>query len=157
MPAPPVAENKKILIMTTTKEAVATKDIVAIASTSAKTLAAAVSAAGLVKTLQGTGPFTVFAPTDAAFASIQKDVDTLLKPENKEKLSKVLTHHVVSGKLMAADLKEGKELTTVQGEKLKVQVKVGKVMIGDAHVTSADIHASNGVIHVIDKVLLPKG
>lgn len=143
--------------MTTTKEAVATKDIVAIASTSAKTLAAAVSAAGLVKTLQGTGPFTVFAPTDAAFASIQKDVDTLLKPENKEKLSKVLTHHVVSGKLMAADLKEGKELTTVQGEKLKVQVKVGKVMIGDAHVTSADIHASNGVIHVIDKVLLPKG
>lgn len=79
--------------MTTTKEAVATKDIVAIASTSAKTLAAAVTAAGLVKTLQGTGPFTVFAPTDAAFASIQKDVDTLLKPENKEKLSKVLTHH----------------------------------------------------------------
>jgi uncharacterized surface protein with fasciclin (FAS1) repeats len=143
--------------MTTTKEAVATKDIVAIASTSAKTLAAAVTAAGLVKTLQGTGPFTVFAPTDAAFASIQKNMDTLLKPENKEKLSKVLTLHVVSGKLMAADLKEGKELTTVQGEKLKVHVKVGKVMIGDAHVTSADIHASNGVIHVIDKVLLPKG
>lgn len=143
--------------MTTTKEAVATKDIVAIASTSAKTLAAAVTAAGLVKTLQGTGPFTVFAPTDAAFASIQKNMDTLLKPENKEKLSKVLTLHVVSGKLMAADLKEGKELTTVQGEKLKVHVKVGKVMVGDAHVTSADIHASNGVIHVIDKVLLPKG
>jgi uncharacterized surface protein with fasciclin (FAS1) repeats len=143
--------------MTTTKEAVATKDIVAIASTSAKMLAVAVTAAGLVKTLQGTGPFTVFAPTDAAFASIQKNMDTLLKPENKEKLSKVLTLHVVSGKLMAADLKEGKELTTVQGEKLKVHVKVGKVMIGDAHVTSADIHASNGVIHVIDKVLLPKG
>jgi uncharacterized surface protein with fasciclin (FAS1) repeats len=143
--------------MTTTKEAVATKDIVAIASTSAKTLAAAVTAAGLVKTLQGTGPFTVFAPTDAAFASIQKDVDTLLKPENKEKLSKVLTHHVVSGKLSAADLKDGKELTTVQGEKLKVHVQGGKVMVGDAHVTSADIHASNGVIHVIDKVLLPKG
>jgi uncharacterized surface protein with fasciclin (FAS1) repeats len=143
--------------MITTKEAVATKDIVAIASTSAKTLAAAVTAAGLVKTLQGTGPFTVFAPTDAAFASIQKNMDTLLKPENKEKLSKVLTHHVVSGKLVVADLKEGKELTNVQGEKLKVHVKVGKVMIGDAHVTSADIHASNGVIHVIDKVLLPKG
>jgi uncharacterized surface protein with fasciclin (FAS1) repeats len=142
--------------MTTTKEAVATKDIVAIASTSAKTLAAAVTAAGLVKTLQGKGPFTVFAPTDAAFASIQKDVDSLLKPENKEKLSKVLTHHVVSGKLMAADLKEGKELTTVQGEKLKVHVTSGKVMVGDAHVTSADIAASNGVIHVIDKVLLPK-
>lgn len=143
--------------MTTTKEAVATKDIVAIASTSAKTLAAAVTAAGLVKTLQGTGPFTVFAPTDAAFASIQKNMDTLLKPENKEKLSKVLTHHVVSGKLMAAELKEGKELTTVQGEKLKVHVTGGKVMVGDAYVTTADIHASNGVIHVIDKVLLPKG
>ncbi|UXE67544.1 MAG: fasciclin domain-containing protein [Chryseotalea sp. WA131a] len=143
--------------MTTTKEAVATKDIVAIASTSAKMLAVAVTAAGLVKTLQGTGPFTVFAPTDAAFASIQKNMDTLLKPENKEKLSKVLTLHVVSGKLMAADLKEGKELTTVQGEKLKVHVTGGKVMVGDAHVTTADIHASNGVIHVIDKVLLPKG
>lgn len=143
--------------MTTTKEAVATNDIVAIASTSAKTLAAAVTAAGLVKTLQGTGPFTVFAPTDAAFASIQKEVDTLLEPANKEKLSKVLTYHVVSGKLLAADLKDGKELTTVEGEKLKVHVHGGKVMIGDAHVTSADIHASNGVIHVIDKVLLPKG
>jgi uncharacterized surface protein with fasciclin (FAS1) repeats len=143
--------------MTTTTEKVATQDIVAIASASAKTLAAAVTAAGLVKTLQGKGPFTVFAPTDEAFASIQKEVDTLLKPENKEKLSKVLTHHVVSGKLMAADLKEGKELTTVQGEKLKVHVTGSKVMIGEAHVTSADIHASNGIIHVIDKVLLPKG
>ena len=97
-----------------------TKNIVALAAESAKTLAAAVKAADLVATLEGAGPFTVFAPTDAAFASIQKDVDTLLKPENKSKLAKILTYHVVSGKHMAADLKDGAELTTVQGEKLKV-------------------------------------
>ena len=132
------------------------KDIVAIASESAKTLAAAVTAAGLVKTLQGEGPFTVFAPTDAAFAAIQKDVDTLLKPENKEKLTNILTYHVVSGNAMAADLEDGQELTTVQGGKLKVSIKGGKVMIGEAHVTMADVAASNGVVHVIDKVLMPK-
>ncbi|WP_016990563.1 fasciclin domain-containing protein [Flavobacterium sp. ACAM 123] len=131
------------------------KDIVAIASKDAKTLAAAVTAAGLVPTLQGDGPFTVFAPTDAAFASIQSEVDKLLKPENKEKLSKILTYHVVSGKMHAADLKDGQELTTVEGSKLKVMVKDGNVMVGNAKVTSADISASNGVIHVIDKVLLP--
>jgi len=134
----------------------ATKNIVEIASTSAKTLAAAVKAAGLVETLQGHGPFTVFAPTDAAFAAIQSEVDKLLKPENKEDLSEILTYHVVSGKMMAASLKDGQELTTVQGDKLKVTVKDGKTSIGGAHVTSADIDASNGVIHVIDKVLLPK-
>jgi uncharacterized surface protein with fasciclin (FAS1) repeats len=138
--------------MTTTT----TKDIVAIASESAKTLAAAVTAAGLVQTLQGAGPFTVFAPTDAAFAAVQKDVDMLLKPENKAKLTKVLTFHVVSGKLMAADLKDGHDLTSVEGEKLKVSIKDGKVTVGDAHVTTADIAASNGVIHVIDKVMMPK-
>lgn len=131
------------------------KDIVAIASESAKTLATAATAAGLVATLQGDGPFTVFAPTDAAFAAIQKDVDTLLKPENKEKLADVLTYHVVSGKAMAADLEDGQELTTVQGGKLKVAIKGDKVMIGDAHVIKADVVASNGVVHVIDKVLLP--
>ena len=134
----------------------APKDIVTIASTSAKTLAAAVTAAGLVETLQGTGPFTVFAPTDAAFAAIQKEVDKLLKPESKAALSKILTYHVVAGKVMAADLKDGQEVTTVQGGKLKVTIKDGKVMIGNANVTTADIDASNGVIHVIDKVLLPK-
>ena len=133
-----------------------TNDIVAIASTSAKTLAAAVKAAGLVETLQGKGPFTVFAPTDAAFKAIQSDVDELLKPESKGKLSKILTYHVVSGKTMAADLKDGQELTTVQGSKLKVMVKDGKVTVGGANVTSADVAASNGVVHVIDKVLLPK-
>lgn len=133
-----------------------TKDIVAIAATDCKTLAAAVKAAGLVETLQGKGPFTVFAPTDAAFAAIQSEVDKLLKPESKQKLSKILTYHVVSGKMKAADLKDGQELTTVEGSKLKVVVKDGKVMVGNAKVTTADISASNGVIHVIDKVLLPK-
>jgi len=139
------------------KEMTTTKDIVAIASADCKTLAAAVQAAGLVETLQGKGPFTVFAPTDEAFAEIQSEVDKLLKPESKAKLSKILTYHVVSGKTMAADLKDGQELTTVEGGKLKVVVKDGKVTIGDAKVTSADISASNGVIHVVDKVLLPKG
>lgn len=131
------------------------KDIVEIASTSAKTLAAAATAAGLVETLQSEGPFTVFAPTDAAFAAIQSEVDKLLMPESKDKLVAILTYHVVSGKTMAADLEDGQELTTVEGGKLKVMIKDGKVMIGNAQVTSADIEASNGVIHVIDKVLLP--
>lgn len=132
------------------------KNIVALATESAKTLAAAVKAADLVTTLEGTGPFTVFAPTDAAFAAIQKDVDSLLKPENKAKLANILTYHVVSGKHLAADLKDGAELTTVQGEKLKVSIKDNKVMICGAHVITADVAASNGVVHVIDKVLLPK-
>jgi uncharacterized surface protein with fasciclin (FAS1) repeats len=138
------------------KEMTTTKDIVAIATTDAKTLAAAVKAAGLVETLQGKGPFTVFAPTDAAFRAIQSDVDKLLKPENKSKLSKILTYHVVSGKMKAADLEDGQELTTVEGGKLKVMVKGGNVTVGGAKVNIADITASNGVIHVIDKVLLPK-
>lgn len=133
-----------------------TKNIVAIAAESAKTLAAAVNAAGLIATLEGSGPFTVFAPTDAAFAAIQNDVDSLLKPENKAKLAKILTYHVVSGKHMAAELKDGAELTTVEGGKLKVSIKNDKVMIGDAHVTAADVSASNGVVHLIDKVLMPK-
>ena len=132
------------------------KDIVGIASESAKTLAAAVTAAGLVGTLQGKGPFTVFAPTDAAFAAIQKDVDSLLKPENKAKLTSILTYHVVSGETMAADLKDGQKLKTVEGEDLMVSIKNGIVMINGANVTSPDIEASNGVIHVIDKVLMPK-
>lgn len=132
------------------------QDIVAIASKSAKTLAAAVTAAGLVGTLQGEGPFTVFAPTDAAFAAIQTDVDTLLKTENKSKLANILTFHVVSGETIAADLKDGQELTTVQGGKLKVSITGNKVMINDAQVTMADVAASNGVVHVIDKVLMPK-
>jgi uncharacterized surface protein with fasciclin (FAS1) repeats len=131
------------------------KDIVDIAAESAKTLAAAATAAGLVETLKGAGPFTVFAPTDAAFAAIQKDVDNLLKPENKSKLSKILTYHVVSGKTMAADLMDGQTITTVEGTKLKVTIKDGKVMINGANVVMADVNATNGVVHVIDKVLMP--
>ena len=133
-----------------------TQNIVDLAAESAKTLAAAVKAADLVKTLEGSGPFSVFAPTDAAFAAIQKDVDSLLKPENKAKLANILTYHVVSGKHMAAELEDGTELTTVQGEKLRVSVKNDKVMIGEANVTTADVDASNGVVHLIDKVLMPK-
>lgn len=131
-------------------------DLVAVAAENCKTLASAVTAAGLVETLQGAGPFTVFAPTDSAFTAIQKDVDNLMKPENKSKLGKVLTYHVIKGKTMIADLKDGQEITTVEGEKLKVSIKDNKVMVGNATVSSTDIPASNGVIHVIDKVLLPK-
>lgn len=137
------------------KEMTITEDIVAIAATDCKTLTAAVKAAGLVETLQGSGPFTVFAPDDEAFADIQSDVDDLLKPENKEKLAKILTYHVVSGEMMADDLEDGQELTTVEGSTLKVVVKDGEVTVGGAKVITADIEASNGVIHVIDKVLLP--
>ena len=144
-----------VLVMTDSTINQTNKDIVGIASESAKTLAAAVTAAGLVETLQGSGPFTVFAPTDGAFAAIQKDVDELLKPENKEKLTDILTYHVVSGNAMAADLEDGQEFTTVQGGKLKVSIKGDKVMINGANVTMADVAASNGVVHVIDKVLMP--
>lgn len=140
----------------TTDTPTQTKDIVAIATESSKTLTSALKAASLVDTLKGKGPFTVFAPTDGAFSSIQKDVDSLLKPENKSKLTKVLNYHVVSGKLKSSDLRDGQELTTVQGEKLKVSIKDKKVIVGGANVTGVDIDASNGVIHVIDKVLLPK-
>ena len=140
----------------TTETQTQEKDIVAVATSSAKTLTTALKAASLVDALKGKGPFTVFAPTDKAFTSIQKDVDSLLKPENKTKLAKVLNYHVVSGKLKSADLKDGQELTTVQGEKLKVSIKDKKVMVGGANVTGCDVNASNGIIHVIDKVLMPK-
>jgi uncharacterized surface protein with fasciclin (FAS1) repeats len=132
------------------------EDIVMIASKSAKTLAAAVTAAGLVETLQGPGPFTVFAPTDEAFALIQKDVDKLLKPENKDKLTSLLKCHVVEGKVMAADLKDGQQITTIDGHKMKVAVANGRVMVEGAVVTTPDVTASNGVIHVIDKVIVMK-
>lgn len=136
-----------------------TRDIVdtAVAAGSFKTLAAALQAAGLVDTLKGAGPFTVFAPTDAAFAKLPAGtVDTLLKPENKAQLVKVLTYHVVPGKIASADL-AGKttKAKTVEGAELTVNAMSG-VMVNDAKVTQADIAASNGVIHVIDAVLLPK-
>ncbi|MBC7654044.1 MAG: fasciclin domain-containing protein [Oligoflexus sp.] len=137
---------------------VPSKNIVenAIMSSDHTTLVAAVKAAGLVETLSGTGPFTVFAPTNEAFAALPAGtVDNLLKPEMKADLTKVLTYHVVSGAYKAADLKDGMELTTVEGQKLKVSVKDGVVMVGDAKVTTADAISSNGVTHVIDAVLLP--
>lgn len=119
------------------------------------TLVAAVKAAGLVDTLKGDGPFTVFAPTNAAFAALPEGtVESLLKPENKEKLVKILTYHVVSGKVMAADVKAG-EVATVQGGKATIKVADGAVTIDDAKVVKTDIVASNGVIHVIDKVIMP--
>jgi uncharacterized surface protein with fasciclin (FAS1) repeats len=136
----------------------APKDIVdtAVAAGSFNTLAAALKAAGLVDTLKGAGPFTVFAPTDEAFAKLPAGtVESLLKPENKEKLIAVLTYHVVPAKALAADVKDGASYKTVQGKELKATVKDGKVTIGGANVVKADVIASNGVIHVIDAVLLP--
>ena len=136
----------------------APQDIVTIAAGNKdfSTLVAAVKAAGLVETLQSKGPFTVFAPTNAAFAKLPKGtVESLLKPENKAKLVKILTYHVVSGKVMAADVKPGK-VASVAGPKLTLAVKDGKVMLDNATVVKTDIVASNGVIHVIDSVVLPK-
>ena len=135
-----------------------TKDIVAVASEAGnfKTLIAAIKAAGLVETLQGPGPFTVFAPTDKAFAKLPKGtVDDLLKPENKEKLVALLTYHVVPGKVMAADVKTMR-VKTINGQELDVKVINGKVTVDKAKVTKTDIAASNGVIHVIDAVVMPK-
>ena len=134
------------------------KDIVdtAVGAGSFKTLVAAVQAAGLVETLKGAGPFTVFAPTDEAFAKLPAGtVESLLKPENKEKLVAVLTYHVVPGKVMAADVVKLTEAPTVQGSKAKVKVVDGAVMIDNAKVVKTDIETSNGVIHVIDAVILP--
>ena len=138
---------------------VPSKDIVDNAAGSADhtTLVAAVKAAGLVETLKSAGPFTVFAPTNAAFAALPAGtVETLLKPENKAKLAGILTYHVVAGAVKAADLKDGQKIKTVQGEELTVSIKDGKVMINGANVTIADVISSNGVTHVIDGVLLPK-
>jgi uncharacterized surface protein with fasciclin (FAS1) repeats len=134
------------------------KDIVdtAVGAGQFKTLATALQAAGLVDTLKGAGPFTVFAPTDDAFAKLPAGtVDNLLKPENKDQLVAVLTYHVVPGKVMAADVVNVSEAATVNGKKLAVKVDGGTVMINDAKVTATDIAATNGVIHVIDSVVLP--
>jgi uncharacterized surface protein with fasciclin (FAS1) repeats len=129
----------------------------AVAAGQFKTLAAALGAAGLVETVKGAGPFTVFAPTDAAFAKLPAGtVENLLKPENKAQLTAILTYHVVPGKVMAADVVKLKEAKTVNGKMLHVKVNGSNVMINDARVTSADIVASNGVIHVIDSVVLPQ-
>ncbi len=138
----------------------ADKDIVdtAVAAGNFKTLAAALGAAGLVETLKGPGPFTVFAPTDDAFAKLPAGtVEDLLKPENKAKLMAILTYHVVPGKVLAADVVKLKDAKTVNGAKVTIKVDGGNVMVNGAKVTATDIMASNGVIHVIDSVILPPG
>jgi transforming growth factor-beta-induced protein len=136
----------------------APQDIVATAvgAGSFKTLAAALTAAGLVETLQGAGPFTVFAPTDEAFAKLPAGtVENLLKPENKALLTAILTYHVVPGNVMAKDVVKLSNATTVNGQRVDIRTKDGKVMIDNATVTKADVACSNGVIHVIDTVIMP--
>ena len=120
-----------------------------------ETLVSAVQAAGLVDTLKGDGPFTVFAPTDEAFAALGTTVDDLLLPENKDKLTAVLTYHVLPGKVMSSDL-SAMAATTVEGQDIDVSVENGP-MVNDANIVSADIETDNGVIHAIDKVLVPEG
>jgi uncharacterized surface protein with fasciclin (FAS1) repeats len=120
------------------------------------TLVAAVKAAGLVDTLKGPGPFTVFAPTDEAFAKLPPGtLESLLKPENKAKLQRILTYHVVPGRVMAQDVVKLDSAKTVEGQSIMIKTMNGRVMVGNAHVTKTDIVTSNGVIHVIDAVLLP--
>lgn len=139
-------------------DAAAPQTVVAIAAGTAdfSTLVAAVKAAGLAETLSGEGPFTVFAPTNEAFAKLPAGtVETLLKPENRAKLAGILTYHVVAAKVMAADVKTSK-VKTVQGTELDIVVKDGSVTVDGAKVVKTDIVGSNGVIHVIDSVVLPK-
>lgn len=129
----------------------------AVANKDLSTLVTAVTAADLAETLSGKGPFTVFAPSNTAFGKVPKaTLDGLLKPTAKADLTKVLTYHVVAGEYMAKDLKNGQKLKTVQGEELMVTVAGSKVTVGGATVVTADVDASNGVVHVIDTVLMPK-
>ena len=135
------------------------KDIVdtAVAAGSFKTLAAALQAAGLVDTLKGKGPFTVFAPTDEAFAKLPAGtLENLMKPENKEKLTAILTYHVVPGRVLAAQVIKMNSAKTVNGQSVTISTNGGAVMVDNAKVVKTDILCSNGVIHVIDSVLLPK-
>jgi uncharacterized surface protein with fasciclin (FAS1) repeats len=155
----PAASMQESGVMVGGANMVPSKNIVenAAGSSDHTTLVTAVKAAGLAETLSGTGPFTVFAPTNEAFAKLPAGtVDKLLKPEMKNDLGKVLTYHVVPGALKAADLVDGQKLKTVEGQELTVHVKDGKVMIDNAQVTIADVISSNGVTHVIDAVLMPK-
>ncbi|MDP5121024.1 MAG: fasciclin domain-containing protein [Spirosomaceae bacterium] len=145
--------------MAVVEEEVVMPDVVdvAIGSADHTTLVAAVTAAELVETLKGEGPFTVFAPTNAAFEALPAGtVESLLTAEKKADLTKILTYHVVPGSVMAADLVDGQMVKTVQGGELKVTIKDGVVMINGATVTAADLKGSNGVVHVIDAVLMPK-
>jgi uncharacterized surface protein with fasciclin (FAS1) repeats len=138
----------------------ATKDIVdtAAAAGSFRTLAKALQAAGLVETLKGPGPYTVFAPTDEAFAKLPAGtLESLLKPENHAKLQRILTYHVVSGRVMAADVVKLQSATAVSGDTIAIAASNGGVMVNSARVVQTDIAAKNGVIHVIDQVILPSG
>src|SRR4051794_20498903 len=135
------------------------KNIVQVAAEAGKfnTLVAAVKAAGLVETLKGPGPFTVFAPTDEAFAKLPAGtLETLLKPENKTKLQSILTYHVVPGKIMSQEVVKLTSAKTVEGQSIAINTVDGGVMVNNARVTKADIETSNGVIHVIDTVILPE-
>jgi uncharacterized surface protein with fasciclin (FAS1) repeats len=148
------------MLVATSAQAQQTRNIVdtAVAAGSFTTLAKALTAADLVATLQGPGPFTVFAPTDAAFAKLPAGtVESLLKPENKDKLRRVLTYHVVAGTVRAADVVKLQSAKAVSGDTITIKVADGKVHVDAANVTKTDIQASNGVIHVIDTVILPKG
>jgi uncharacterized surface protein with fasciclin (FAS1) repeats len=170
--APASAEDKKMMksemsgdktVMVGGAAMVPSKNIIqnAVNSKDHTTLVAAVKAAGLVDTLEGKGPFTVFAPTNTAFGKLPSGtVDNLVKPENKATLTKILTYHVVPGKLEASDLTDGKKLKTVEGDELTVKASGGKVMLTDAKggsstVTIPNVNQSNGVIHVVDTVLMP--
>jgi uncharacterized surface protein with fasciclin (FAS1) repeats len=149
-----------VMLTVATSARAQSKDIVdtAVAAGSFKTLAAALTAADLVTTLKGAGPFTVFAPTDEAFAKLPAaTLADLLKPENKAKLRRILTYHVVPGKVMAADVVKVTSAKAVSGDVITVAVQGGTVKVDNATVTKTDIGASNGVIHVIDTVILPKG
>ncbi len=149
----------KIAVMTVAQKPTPTETIVEIAASNASfsTLVKAVQAAGLAETLSGEGPFTVFAPTNKAFAALPKGtLNKLLKPENRNLLRKVLTYHVVSGDLMAKDLRFGR-LATVEGNSVTVRLRHGNVRINKSNVVKADVNAKNGVIHAIDRVLLPPG
>lgn len=159
MPVKPEAEKEEPFVMVGGAKMVPSKDIVdnAVGSADHTTLVAAVKAAGLVETLKGDGPFTVFAPTNAAFDKLPKGtVENLLKPENKGKLTSVLTYHVVPGAIKSGDLKNGQTLKTVQGENLMITEKDGKWFVNGAQITIADVISSNGVTYVIDAVVLPK-
>jgi uncharacterized surface protein with fasciclin (FAS1) repeats len=150
-----------VLALAAPKQAVAAdhKDIVdtAVAAGSFTMLAKALEAAGLVQTLKGSGPFTVFAPTDEAFAKLPAGtLETLLKPENKEKLRRILTYHVVAGKVMAADVVKLRSAKAVSGDMIDIAAHKGSVTVDSAHVVTTDIAATNGVIHVIDTVMLPE-
>jgi len=151
------AETEVVVEETVVAEAPNTVVDIAIGSPDHTTLVAAVTAADLVGTLSGDGPFTVFAPTNAAFDALPAGtVDTLLKPENKDQLTGVLTYHVVAGNVMSGDLSDGQVVTTLNGQTLTVSIKDGVVMINGAKVVAADLAGTNGVVHVVEAVLLPK-